>query len=410
MKHRLSRGEWLLICGPVVAFGVFGAFYARWKLLAPATLNPSPVSLFSLFVTSDGRWVIGLGAALDAKNKRPPGTPYQFLRWSTKDGKINNQLSEYRSFYDWTVSRDGERVAFYIPAPYNPVTKQRGYGTVVVRSAEDGTDIGSWTLTGVRDYSRRMVFSPDGHELMTLGNHLERYDVTSGKLLGTLSAQQVFSPQSTFYNAIFSPDGRYVALVEGATSSASELPNSRSKVTPRSYVNLGGRLEILTFPGLKTVWRPPGDLYSSCSWESNTRLWATAPLMLRYRPQKIVRASLDLQSKKSQLDVLEFSSQLNWNQETLSVNGATGRAVMVGRDANNSSQCVVWGRDGKVETSYNFRLHDQPKGGSPLPGDDAPPRFLKDGRTLVRINDKNIERYDLSRYLPQSTVEATATP
>ncbi|RYX85064.1 hypothetical protein EON83_07405 [bacterium] len=38
------------------------------------------------------------------------------------------------------------------------------------------------------------------------------------------------------------------------------------------------------------------------------------------------------------------------------------------------------------------------------------PRFSNDGCTLFRINDKEIERYDLGRYLPESGAASESVP
>lgn len=405
MKRGMSRGEWLLICGPLFLFGVFAVFYVRWKATAPATLNPSPVPLRSIIPIYDGRSAIGLGEEVDASNNHVPGKPWHFLRWNTKDGSLSSQFDESRAFYNWTFSRDGELLALYAPGIYSRTPGASALGTVVVRRTSDGSEVASWTTPGKTDFLNSINIPPNNREVLTLDKRLERHDMASGKVLGTLSASQIFSSPSGFERLSFSPDGRMVAVLESGLSWPNSLSSSQ-KVVASTSVQVGGRMVILSFPSLRPIMRPQGDLYCDCSWESNGRLWGISTLLAGSTLQKLVRARIDLTTRQTHLETLEIPPDYSaWNQQTLSINGVTGQVVLAGME-----RVVVWGRDGQTKMDIKFASPVVSTGGRYPPGVSSPPRFSRDGRSLFRVNGTNVERYDLSRFLPDAMPSPTSTP
>lgn len=407
MKRGMSRGEWLLICGPLVLFGVFAAVYARWKAVTPASLSSSPHPLRSAVPIYDGRSIVALGEEVDASNNHAIGSPWHFLRWSTKDGSLNSQFDESRMFYNWNLSRDGELLAMHMPGLFKAPTSRSLLGTMIVRRTDNGSEIASWSTATASSILDGMIISPDKREILTLSKNLERHDLMSGKILGTLKASQVFSPGSRFDRVSFSPDGRMIAVIESALYSPSSSTVAPSqKMMGMTSAQMGGRMAVLTFPALQMVMHPKGDLYSDCGWESNERLWAVAPVSVGGIIQKLVRSKVDLKSKQTQLEPLELPSDYSsWNQRTLAINGPTAQVVLAGTE-----RVVVWGPDGQITMTLKLPAPTAPKGGMYPPGVNAPPRFSRDGRALFRVSGKNVERTDLSHFLSEATPVQTSTP
>ncbi|BCM89720.1 hypothetical protein IAD21_01567 [Abditibacteriota bacterium] len=392
MKRALSRGEWLLIGGPVVGFGIFAAVWARWKAITPAILSPSPVPLFSVRPAFDGRSVIGLGHQLDSLNVPKPNTPWQLMRWDAKTGAMVFGLAQNRYLWSWAVSHDGKYVALYSPGLYNSRTRTNAPSALRVLTTILGEEVASWTVLD-DEYIRSISFSPGGSEVILLGKGIRRFSLATKKLLGTLPASALFSRKSRIEQIRFSPNGRLVALREDEFYPGLDDSKPPPNITPVGGV-FGAHIVICEYPSMHLIARVRGDLYSDCDWESNAQLLAIAPLMAGYDPQKLVCARFNVETKTTQFDTLELPiGKVGWWTDSLAINGPTSQVFFQG-----SSQLVVWGRDGQQETNFAIRSRDIPND----PTNRAIPRFSADGRSIFRVNGTEVERYDLSRFLPET--------
>jgi hypothetical protein len=378
---RLTRGEVLLLGAPVAAFALFAAGFVAWKKTRPATLDPAPFPLYVARASRDGRWVIGIAQQRDGQNRPLSGTSLLLLRWNARDGHLVSNFSEARRFGSWNFSRDGELIAFVVSGNYNRRTLKRNT-TVVVRSLEGGEQLALWPVTSDL-YGRKMMFSPDKRELILLGPNIECRDIASTQVRLQLDAARLFGHPTSVDNARFSPNGRRLALLEEASGSGSNKlpPHAAATSTGQS----GGRIVVVSWPQGKVLARPQGNLFADLDWTPEGNLVAAAPLRGGSQLLKMLRADINLKTGQTRWKQLPWPAAPPGGFNRIFVNGAKGWVL-----ADTTGSLLLWKRDGTLASEMNF---DKEPLGGPLCV-----QISHDGRFLLHVVGKDIERYDLSRY------------
>lgn len=408
MKRPLSRLEWLLIGSPLIGLGVFACLNARRKAVE-ATNAPAPLA--TIFSISNGPSVMVLGQGTDSSGNPVPLAGSHILVWNAREKRFSSQLTEEKRVVGGAITRDGKQLGTFYSGAYNTEESRYEPGEVTIQSAT-GEEIRHFQMAAPSPMPvplpfsspsvptapslinspdvRSLTFTPDSRELLCWSYNLERYDIKSGVLMGTLKASNLFSTFSYFRRVKFSPNGRFLVLLENCSRSNPVVVPPYQVLTP-TYVT-GGRAVIVSYPSLKIVKRLEGDLYFDFAWASNDQLYGISAFYAGDKIQNLVRSQIAIPSTQTHLDVLDLpADSIRWEPESLAINGNTGQMLLA-----NPARFVVWDREGKIKTNLPFSPLTLPSSIQVMSVSNSIPRFSSDGNTVLHINGTTIESYNLA--------------
>jgi WD40 repeat protein len=245
-------------------------------------------------------WCVGLVGAAPPM-EAPPGGDWQELAVLkgpaggvtavafSADGSLLAVADLRAVIHLWDVAAGKEKAALKGHREYVLALAFSADGKGLTSAAADGT-LKAWDLATNRERAAGQIglrllaaaaISPDGKSLATtasttvrgqekLGGQVQRWDLTTGKQLGTLPGHPLDTAR-----VAFAPDGK--RLLSGGSKPGPVQPGESSAeamVSEAKVWDLGTGKEVFTVRGgsLVAVWSPDGKRLATEDWEKNTAL------------------------------------------------------------------------------------------------------------------------------------------